>query len=1120
MTVANLEAYALANGISKTYREMTQAEQVMLRYNYLMWATSDAQGDFVRTSDNYANQLRMLKLNFQQLSATIGQGLIAAVLPVIQVLNALLGKLMQVATAFKNFIYTLMGKKIESPAGGIVQDVSGIGSAGNDAAGGLGNAADAAGELKKKLSVLPFDQLNQLADNSEKAGGGGGTGGGAGGDYGFGDLSDAMEELGNHDVEGPISKWAKRIREAFLNENWEKLGFEIADGLNRGMQKIYDVISWKNVGPKITKFVKSFTRTMNSLVSNIDWDLMGRTIGSGFTTIVKTLNLLIKNIRWQNLGKKFSEGVMGIASAVDWKEFGDLIGNKFMILWDVMYGFITGLDFGVLGTKFATGLKSMISAIDFQTITDTLVGGFNGIFDFLKSFNAMQPFEGLGEKISNAINTSLQELDAAEAGETLSNFVTGILTELVTIAQETDWELFGRKIGEFLSNIDWWGILTQVVTIIWEAFSGTISGLLETSAGKLFVVFVSVLKGLQGAFKVVDLATSASEWIGKVKQHLFKLPTTINTEVNPETQKSIGKIAGEGGLFSKLASGAKKAVSKAGPILSSIGKVVFSPKGLLIGGVVAGVGLIISHWDEIKQAASDLAGWVGDRWNDLKTWTSEKWEGITSAVSGAWEGITSTVGGFVSSVGETVSGAWDNIKTWTSEKWEGITSAVSGAWEGIKEGATGFASTVGETVSGAWDGIKSWTSETWDGITGGLSDAWDFITGKTEESTSEMDGTVSESWENMERGTSESWASMIGTVSEKAKEMADTIGYIPEETYSTGEDIPENLVSGINNTAQTAFDTVKEFGENIISKFKNKMGIGSPSKVFFGFGQDTVQGYINGADDKKGNAINNLINLATDSIRSFTGIDTKFGNIGSGMISELDTGISKNVSKVTRQIMSMINLMLNSFKGIDKQFSKIGSSLMDNLNSGILSYTTVVSASFNKIVKIANDISDDMYEAGKNAGRSFANGFKSIHIPTPHLDVSRYNQYTFGDSKVSIPDFRVNWYKTGGLFSKASLIGVGEAGREAVLPLENKRAMSMIADSIMSNTKNSSLDEKMLENAVARGVAIAMMNNQQNPVNVTCYAELRTENDEVLARAVTRGQKKIDYRMNPTPQFG
>lgn len=1061
MTVANLEAYALANGISKTYREMTQAEQVMLRYNYLMWATSDAQGDFVRTSDNYANQLRMLKLNFQQLSATIGQGLIAAVLPVIQVLNALLGKLMQVATAFKNFIYTLMGKKIESPAGGIVQDVSGIESAGNDAASGLGNAADAAGELKKKLSVLPFDQLNQLADNSEKAGGGGGTGGGAGGDYGFGDLSDAMEELGNHDVEGPISKWAKRIRDAFLNENWEKLGFEIADGLNRGMQKIYDVISWKNVGPKITKFVKSFTRTMNSLVSNIEWDLMGRTIGSGFTTIVKTLNLLIKNIRWQNLGKKFSEGVMGIASAVDWKEFGDLIGNKFMILWDVMYGFITGLDFSVLGTKFATGLKSMISAIDFQTITDTLVGGFNGIFDFLKSFNAMQPFEGLGEKISNAINTSLQELDAAEAGETLSNFVTGILTELVTIAQETDWELFGRKIGEFLSNIDWWGILTQVGTIIWEAFSGMISGLFDTSAGKVFLAFVVGLKGLQGAFKLVDLATSASEWIGKVKQHLLKLPTTIDTDVNPKTKKSIGKIAGEGGLFSKLASGAKTAVSKAGPILTSIGKVIFSPKGALIGAIAIGVGLIIGHWDEIKQAASDLAGWVGDRFEDIK-------EGA------CWLGEQA-----IEPIKQLAEGAeiiWKNLDEDSYEKWENMKSTISGAL--------------------------------------------DIIASKTNESTSEMDGTVSESWENMERGTSETWSSIIGTVSEKAKEMSDTIGHIPEETYSTGKEIPENLVSGINNASQTAFDTVKEFGENIISKFQTQMGIGTTSDVFFDFGQDTVQGYIDGTDNKKGSAVDNLSNLATDSVESFNGIDVKFSNIGSEMISELDIGISRNVSKVTRQIMSMINKMLNSFKGLDKQFSKIGSGLMDSLNSGILSYTAVVAGSFDKIVRVANEISNDMYEAGKNAGRSFANGFKSIHIPTPHLDVSRYNQYTFGDSKVSIPDFRVNWYKTGGLFSKASLIGVGEAGREAVLPLENKRAMSMIADSIMSNTKSSSLDEKMLENAVARGFAIAMMNNQQNPVNVTCYAELRTENDEVLARAVTRGQKKIDYRMNPTPQFG
>ena len=79
--------------------------------------------------------------------------------------------------------------------------------------------------------------------------------------------------------------------------------------------------------------------------------------------------------------------------------------------------------------------------------------------------------------------------------------------------------------------------------------------------------------------------------------------------------------------------------------------------------------------------------------------------------------------------------------------------------------------------------------------------------------------------------------------------------------------------------------------------------------------------------------------------------------------------------------------------------------------------------------------------------------------------------------------------------------------------------MSMIADSIMESG-NIGVDEETLANAVAQGVAMAMMNNQGNQTPITVYAELKTESDEVLARAVTRGQQKIDYRNNPTIKFG
>ncbi len=78
MSVANLEAYALSQGIEKSYSAMTQAEQVTLRYNYLLSVSADAQGDFARTSDGLANQQRVTKLAIQNLGTAIGSRLIPA----------------------------------------------------------------------------------------------------------------------------------------------------------------------------------------------------------------------------------------------------------------------------------------------------------------------------------------------------------------------------------------------------------------------------------------------------------------------------------------------------------------------------------------------------------------------------------------------------------------------------------------------------------------------------------------------------------------------------------------------------------------------------------------------------------------------------------------------------------------------------------------------------------------------------------------------------------------------------------------------------------------------------------------------------------------------------------
>ena len=76
MSVANLEAFALAQGLEKTFSQMSQGEQTMLRYQYIMQATADAQGDFEKTSDGFANAQRRIQSSLESIKTSVGKLLI------------------------------------------------------------------------------------------------------------------------------------------------------------------------------------------------------------------------------------------------------------------------------------------------------------------------------------------------------------------------------------------------------------------------------------------------------------------------------------------------------------------------------------------------------------------------------------------------------------------------------------------------------------------------------------------------------------------------------------------------------------------------------------------------------------------------------------------------------------------------------------------------------------------------------------------------------------------------------------------------------------------------------------------------------------------------------------
>lgn len=195
MTQTALDSYALANGFGKTTAKMSEMEKVALRYQFVQDQLTSAVGDFSRTSDGWANQVRILKLQFDSLKATIGQGLINVLSPVIKVINMIIGKLMTLANAFKSFTELLSGKKGSSGAASGMADVAAAAGKAENATSGVGDAAKKTAKELKGITT-GIDELN-IIDQSTDSSSGSGSGGGYSSDsFDMGSLADtsALDE--------------------------------------------------------------------------------------------------------------------------------------------------------------------------------------------------------------------------------------------------------------------------------------------------------------------------------------------------------------------------------------------------------------------------------------------------------------------------------------------------------------------------------------------------------------------------------------------------------------------------------------------------------------------------------------------------------------------------------------------------------------------------------------------------------------------------------------------------------------------------------------------------------------------------------------------------------------
>lgn len=242
MTQAALDQYAQANGYGKTTQAMSEAEKVALRYQFVTDQLSLASGDFIRTSDGWANQVRVLKLQFDSLKATIGQGLINVLTPVIKVINTIIGKLMSLANAFKSFTELITGKKGgggTSAATAGLDAVTGAADQAGKSASGAGSAAKKAAKDMKGITT-GIDELNIIQPPDEEGSGGGGTGGASGG-YEVDEFD--MGEIDTSPVDELDKKYQKLLDRAKELSNLFKGGFTIAFGGTEVLDSIQESLT-------------------------------------------------------------------------------------------------------------------------------------------------------------------------------------------------------------------------------------------------------------------------------------------------------------------------------------------------------------------------------------------------------------------------------------------------------------------------------------------------------------------------------------------------------------------------------------------------------------------------------------------------------------------------------------------------------------------------------------------------------------------------------------------------------------------------------------------------------------------------------------------------------------
>lgn len=460
MTQSALDSYALAKGMGKTTKQMSEQEKVALRYSFVLDQLSSAQGDFARTSDSWANQTRILSLNFDTFKANIGQALINIFTPFLKIINQIVEKMEQLSSYFVAFSEMLVGKTT-SGGGGSSGTVFG------EIASGYDDITDATNQAAKaqKNYTNGLDELNIMSSDS----GGSVSGGGATLPLIPEETKENNKILENSNTIfdnilsklGDIKNRLIEISDLFFNGFSDGLGNfdgriqtikDIFGILKESISGIFDVGLMDSFNEMIDQFFYSFGQITGAFSS------IGLTIGNnligGFSEFLETdkgrikqylLNMFDIGSELSSIYGEYAKSIAYIFESFANQEGKKITSNILSIFFEILSG-ISELSGNIILDVTKMVLTPFINAK--QEIK-------NSLEDILKGLASVTTFF---EHMISDIKDFLLKI-YHEAISPIFDYITQKLTELMI----NDFTPFFSQVGEFLYEAG------EALLLLWDS---------------------------------------------------------------------------------------------------------------------------------------------------------------------------------------------------------------------------------------------------------------------------------------------------------------------------------------------------------------------------------------------------------------------------------------------------------------------------------------------------------------------------------------------------------------------------------------------------------------------------------------------------------------------------